>query len=76
MPVKIPRETYESQINNIPNIMFVHWVGSFHGGKTLTRCKCLIDGFEWNVPHSPLRRPVELFGECDRFHQAVKHLFQ
>lgn len=53
MPVKIPRETYESQINNISNITFVHWVGAFHGGKTLARCKCLIDGFEWNVtPHN------------------------
>lgn len=53
MPVKISQETYESKVNDIPNIRFIGWVGAFRGGKTLARCKCLIDGFEWNVtPHN------------------------
>ena len=37
------------QINNLPNITFLRWVGQYRTGKTSVVCRCDIDGCEWST---------------------------
>lgn len=42
------------QINALPNISFVRWVGGYRSNKSKAVCRCVIDGFEWAAAVSSL----------------------
>lgn len=49
MPKIIPAETRIQQINALPNIQFVRWVGTYSGAHSKAVCRCTVDGFEWGA---------------------------
>lgn len=47
--IKIPAHVRENQINALPNISFVRWVGEYNGSDSKAICRCDIDNFEWSA---------------------------
>lgn len=43
----ITKEAREQQINSIPNIVFLGWVGEYCGAMSKAKLKCKKDGYEW-----------------------------
>lgn len=42
------------QINELKNIEFISWVGSYKNNKSNARLRCAVDGFEWRASVSSL----------------------
>lgn len=47
MAVTIPAHVREQQINALPNIQFVRWVGTYSSAHSKAVCRCTVDGYEW-----------------------------